>query len=374
MKTKTPPARTKVIVDHIKEIKYQRESKGGEPAHLKFAGGSRAILQGKGPDYQTRHEILRQHHHCGIPVYVEAERQKGVVKALHVPLEGRVVFSEEDGRGLWFQIDRSAKPFHLTRSDPRYARYQKLIHESQLKRTPLLLTESGGGTKILDISKPKKHGSQVPQPDWNKYNLKPRMPDNTVMMPEETAAVSAKCAVELFGLLKSQSTPLDEASQLLPFPTIPFEYPVNGCQARAHYMCRLLLEQGVQPHKVWNLAPDHKHHLIVKTRYDPKGEAKWGFHVSAAVYVRQASEQIERQVMDPSLFDKPVSVEAWRRRQECPESCLAYTTSAPYLFPWWATKAGIYDPDYHQTLRDLVRYNSALSLQIRKYGLPPYGK
>ncbi len=93
-------------------------------------------------------------------------------------------------------------------------------------------------------------------------------------------------------------------------PHIPFQYPSNGCWVRAHEMCRLIEryfdnDPRVVVAKIWNFGK-----LTVKTDNNPDCLVKWLYHVAPVVKVGE-----ELLVIDPSLFERPMSVDAWRRRQ-----------------------------------------------------------
>ena len=60
-------------------------------------------------------------------------------------------------------------------------------------------------------------------------------------------AVAPQRARQLFDLVNSRLCCPASA----PAPCIPFLYPDDGCWARAHEMCRLMIAAGAQPEKVW---------------------------------------------------------------------------------------------------------------------------
>src|SRR5262249_36947437 len=94
---------------------------------------------------------------------------------------------------------------------------------------------------------------------------------------------------------------------------IAFHYPTDGCYSRAHLMCLLMTDQGLRPHKVWAFANGEA--LTVRTTHDPRGVVQWCFHVAPTLGVRHDNGQIEEVVIDPSLFDRPVTIGEWRAAQ-----------------------------------------------------------
>jgi hypothetical protein len=124
---------------------------------------------------------------------------------------------------------------------------------------------------------------------------------------------------------------------------IAWKYKQDGCYARAHLMARRFEAEGVRVDKVWI-----KGDLYIPGTNPP---IQWNFHVAPIVYVKNANGVIEKMVIDPSLFDKPVTVEEWDNKMSkhtikgsvitafpFPEnaafmerSVLSFSSSDPYL-------------------------------------------
>ncbi len=99
-------------------------------------------------------------------------------------------------------------------------------------------------------------------------------------------------------------------------PDIAFRYPQDGCYARAHLMAQRMQAQGVTPGKVWTFSGDpHSDPLWVSTSNAPGGKVEWGYHVAPTVPVQGADGVVRNMVVDPSLFDHPVTIEEWRDAQ-----------------------------------------------------------
>lgn len=92
-------------------------------------------------------------------------------------------------------------------------------------------------------------------------------------------------------------------------PEIPFQYPEDGCYARAAKMSMLLEQEGVFTGKVF-MEGD----LCVDTKSCPMGFVKWWYHVAPVVLVKK-NGKLEPYVLDPSLFKKPVPVKLWQHLQ-----------------------------------------------------------
>jgi hypothetical protein len=145
-------------------------------------------------------------------------------------------------------------------------------------------------------------------------------------------------------------------------PCIPYMYPFNGCWARAHQMCRLMLAQGITPQKVWIIG-----NLLVKSANSPSCTVPWGWHVAPIVDVDLGTGP-QSYVIDPSIFSEPVPQAVWASVQGDPNPTLQVTawtiyignTTDPYPYnqpdPWVET--------------DLVNFRSLLHNETPP---PPYG-
>ena len=109
---------------------------------------------------------------------------------------------------------------------------------------------------------------------------------------------------------------------------IAFRYPVDGCYARAELMIERMARQGLKPRKVWAVANGNE--LVAKTKNHPKGFVTWGYHVAPVLRVRIAADKQLWYVIDPSLFDRPVTIREWRARMKRPHSAYEpYSTVTP---------------------------------------------
>lgn len=144
-----------------------------------------------------------------------------------------------------------------------------------------------------------------------------------------------------------QTITMERASELFKkaqkMDDIAWKYKPDGCYARAHLMARRFEAEGVRVDKVW----------IKGDLYVPGTEPliQWNFHVAPIVYVKNAKGETQKMVIDPSLFDKPVTVEEWDNKMskntargsvvtafpfpenaaQMERSALSFSSSDPYL-------------------------------------------
>jgi hypothetical protein len=98
-------------------------------------------------------------------------------------------------------------------------------------------------------------------------------------------------------------------------PDIAFRYPRDGCYARAQLMVQRMQALGITPGKAWTFASSRSDPLWVNTPNVPEGHVAWGYHVAPTVPVRGADGIVRNMVVDPSMFDHPVTVDEWRGAQ-----------------------------------------------------------
>lgn len=175
------------------------------------------------------------------------------------------------------------------------------------------------------------------------------------------APVTLQRARQLFGLCNARLCCPASA----PAPCIPFLYPDNGCWARAHEMCRLMIADGADPEKVWIYGG-----LNVSSRNKPNCLVTWGWHVAPTLQV-QIGSSIQTYVIDPSLFDEPVTEANWKLKQGDTNAVLIASAASVY----YRNKTGTYtttDPGYTQTNTDLNTYRNALKVRVSTHGPPPF--
>ncbi len=101
-------------------------------------------------------------------------------------------------------------------------------------------------------------------------------------------------------------------------PDIAFRYVDDGCYARAHLMIEHMLALGMKPARAWTFANGEALH--VRRPNDPSKFVTWKYHVAPILRVRFADGKEAWRVIDPSMFDRPVSIATWAGAQRRPNS------------------------------------------------------
>ncbi len=121
---------------------------------------------------------------------------------------------------------------------------------------------------------------------------------------EQTGTVYSphnKKSVEL--TILSEERAMDVFNKLKSDEDIPFNFPYEGCFARAHKMALDMDDMGIVSGKAFV-----EGELLMKMNGQEFG---WSYHVASLVLVKKGSKMVPT-VIDPAIFDKPVPFEEWK--------------------------------------------------------------
>lgn len=309
-------------------------------------------------------EILEELRKMRAPAYVEVSPANKAITRLLIPLVTRVTtVSESATEELKVELQASHARHLLKRRNPDFNKLLEALRAAQAKKASLIVTETDEH-EIIDVR---------PSPQ------EPKLPEAVAPGPEKVSrgwfygwfcrwfcwlfwccgCVSLKKAKEMFDLVSA--TTCDPLA--VPPPCIPFLYPDDGCWARAHEMCRLIIAAGIQRKKVWIDG-----NLFVHTKNNPLCHVGWGWHVAPTICVRHCFYHVEDMVIDPSLFNAPVSQATWKGVQGDPNATLTPTAASVY----WRNNIPT-DPNYVDTNYWLQYYRLQLkNRSLLPAGPPPY--
>lgn len=153
-------------------------------------------------------------------------------------------------------------------------------------------------------------------------------------------------------------------------PHIPFQFPADGCWARAHETCRLIEEHfdsnpEVVVAKIWNFGD-----FRVKTDNNPHCAVDWRYHV--APVVKAGTELL---VIDPSLFERLATIDEWLDKQSKNLRDFVFTNRDAYDLGEDHTpgQAQLFvEEESEQTEKQLQEFWGGLISQIVCYGPLPY--
>lgn len=303
-------------------------------------------------------EIFEQLRQMSLPVYVEVDPATRGIMRLLIPLLTRVAAIVEAGAEE-FSVDLEASHgrHRLKRSNSHFGELLETLRTVLAKKTWLIVTETDDH-EIID-ARPSLHEPKLPEPEPERPKERPgwlhRFCRRWFCW---ICCVSHRRAVRLFALCGVTSCdPLT-----VPPPCIPFLYPDDGCWARAHEMCRLMIAAGAKPRKVWIDG-----HLHVNTKNNPQCFVNWRWHVAPTICVRHFF-RAEYLVIDPSLFTAPITEATWKGVQNHPNATLTNTDASVY----WRNVIPT-DPNYVDTNMRLQYYRLQLKNRSLMSGPPPYG-
>lgn len=320
---------------------------------IRFASGQTARLDPADPQSVAWAEILDDLRKLHAPVYVEVDPRTGAITRLLIPLTVTVSAVHPTAAGdVEAELEISHARHVVRPTNPDFKQIVAALQAAQRQGTPVIVTETEDDHEIIDVrSAPPAVGPA----------LAPTTGPPTVNLALQ--AVTPQRAQQLFDLVSLKSC----HPVTVPPPCIPFRYPDDGCWARAHEMCRLILGDGEEPAKVWIYGT-----LQVQTRNHPNCYVCWKWHVAPTLNVTEGGVT-RLYVLDPALFAEPVLEAIWKGVQGDPAATLAHTDATPF----YRSSTGVIqtDPTYTQTNQALAYYRAKLKLRSTgSKGPPPYAK
>ena len=350
---------------------------------IEFRGGQIARLV-RGALAAAMLDLLDDLRRDRTPVYVEVGPDGQAIQRLRIPEIQQVAEVREVPGG---DVDVALFPSHarhtLSRKNDDFATLLAVLLDHHDKNEWLLITETDRH-EIIDARPFRRDdGPALPGPPSGFARLKSFIVDTWLHWFARwlnyrlcywlccrwplRCCVSMKTAWDMFNLVAPTScVPTNPLA-----PCIPFLYPDDGCWARAHEMCRLMIAAGVKPAKVWIDGT-----LVAATKNNPYCAVHWGWHVAPTLCVRTYWCAKATYVIDPSLFTGPVTEATWKSVQGDPNATLTHTSASVY----WRNAIPT-DPNYVDTNVQLAKYRNRLKLRSTvdtdpntglPWGPPPY--
>lgn len=365
--------RQNVIFEQVVRVSTPEQTKEGFVVEL---AGDRVVRLGLEDERAAGYgSILEELQRQRRPVYLELDAEEGIERLL-VPLVARVEdvrpAPEEEERGGAGDLQITlygSHARHLLRRDSRsYEEAADLLRRAREESLTVAVV-SDDHQEILAV-KPHDDATVIGPPAGGGGPVVEEAPEPEPrgclgrIFRRRRKCLSKRRAQKLFDDMASRSC----APLTVPPPCIPFLYPDDGCWGRAHEMCRLIVQKhGVTPKKVWIYGS-----LVTPTKNNPNCVVYWGWHVAPTICVRSGCLGGRREmVIDPSLFDKPVTKATWKSVQG--DAAAVLQDSAWTIF--YRTKGAGYtdtDPTFTKTNGVLNTYRMALQARSLNVGPPPY--
>jgi glutaminase-like protein len=341
-------------------------------------GDRRARLDPGDPRSPGFARVLAELSRQRMPVYLEVDPETEAVNRLLIPHVAHVTGVTVSGGTLDVELDRSHARHTLRLENPGARELEQQIRESHETGSLILLVEDEAH-RVIDVR------AFTPPPDWPMPPFPPPPPpEPPLLQPPPWPLRQVPLILDKLRHLiwpwwwcycASQDTAQKAFAAMaattcnpltVPPPCIPFLYPDDGCWARAHEMCRLMINMGLSPRKVW-IDRSAGHQLHVSTKNNPQCYVEWYWHVAPTLCVRGPEFwQWQTMVIDPSLFDAPVPLATWKGVQGDPGATL--TDTGPEQF--W--HGGGTDPMYSASNQILAQYRLTLQNRSNQLGPPPY--
>ncbi|MDX2138701.1 MAG: protein-glutamine glutaminase family protein [Chloroflexota bacterium] len=330
----------------------QSTAQGSQYRSVTFQSGRSALLDLAQPRSQVWAEVLEDLRRTNQPVYIEIEPETNLISELLLPIVYRVGEITPTTDGMTVELIISHAIHTLQRSNPDYDELLATLETARDQRTAVIVTETLNEHEIIDV---REAPAPFVEADAAPQDIRPEM-------APPASVVTMQRARELFALVNARVCCAGNPTA----PCIPFTYPDDGCWGRAHEMARLMIGQGVQPEKIWIYGS-----LNTPTHNHPQCRVLWGWHVAPTLRVNIGGN-IQPYVIDPSLFNDPVTTTTWKSVQGDPNASLQ--PSDADLFhrsknaSWTET-----DPTYSKTVQVLNTYRNLLKLRSAStVGPPPY--
>ena len=311
------------------------------------------------------------------PAYLEIDPGSSAITRVLIPYVTRVqAIRPVDDGVLSVELEQSHARHVLRRKSPDFAELEKALRDALYSHAPITVAETDAH-EIIDVRPHDPLPDELPpfpriefppfvpwSWDWIRYTLWRFWcwrwwPWCWIWCWLRRCCISPAYAQQVFDAMSATSC----APLTVPPPCIPFLFPDDGCWGRASEMCRLMINMGLHPKKVWIQGS-----LFVPTKNNPMCHVGWGWHVAPTLCVRGPKFwQSQDMVIDPSLFTTPVTQATWKGVQGDPNASLTPTSASIFHLPNQT------DPGYVQTNIVLATYR--LQLQNRSLGPsgpPPY--
>lgn len=323
---------------------------------VSFQSGRGGLLDMSLPRSTVWAEVLDSLRQSNLPAYVEIDPATDHITELLCPLRVRVGAVSEVGASGDVEVELviSQARHYLRRSNPDFQGLLESLRTAHRDQILVLVTEKLETHEIIDVRPAPDEAAPPTAPETGAAPLGPGV---------EMAPVTPQRANELFSTVNAQTCcPASAAA-----PCIPFLYPDDGCWGRAHEMCRLMINAGAQPNKIWIYGS-----LRAATTHNPNCRVLWGWHVAPTLEVSTGSGA-QVYVIDPSLFNGPVPQATWASVQGDPAASLQASSAAVF----YRNRNGSYveydDAAYSKTRQVLETYRNQLKLRsVGTAGPPPY--
>jgi Glutaminase len=288
--------------------------------------------------------VLEALQRTGWPAHVELRRDR-VIANVRIPDIGRVLDASETAAGIYeASADSSETRFLIDASTQEEE--LRILQNAVATQALVVIAENIGGW-IFDVQLLPTH-LVFDLPDYEDVECGPDL-------IASTSVLDLKRADDLVLEIMGHRCVLPNASD----GCIPFLFAKKGCWTRAHRMCELLADCGVDAAKLWLFGK-----LRVETPNVSACRVTWPWHAAAFVRVNTGTGE-EIRVIDPTIFpDRSASCEEWIGAQNDPAAVLRYSAKSVYKLTnrcrGRAESPDLWNTGIRETIVELALYREML--------------
>jgi hypothetical protein len=320
------------VLNDVTEVTLETER-----IELHMSDGSQFVVSRDNPRFDLFVKMIRQQRHKG-PLFVAGNPKTQETEAILLPISRLVQEFKETPSRQTALINFIAAPstFTLGFNHERYPDMKKALQRARTSKKELWVAADPFSLEILHIH------------------------EAPAQVTRGRGIFDSTCTGEIISFADAQR----EFQKIKHASGIPFKYLPDCCNARAHEMCRIMVEDGLEPCKVWNYGQGFEQvlpTLQVQTHLTPTGYVKWSFHVAPVVKCRHFANDVVHVVIDPALFERPVSLDQWVEVQQDPHSTVEISGPKPFHRLLKGRKL-FFDPLFEQTNKALASHRYDLEI------------
>ncbi len=230
---------------------------------------------------------------------VSFEGYAGIVGGEEGMTKNDFLYSEDsDIVNVW--VDASSRFIYLPKDHPQYnEHYKRLLKKdgrSNLLKITILDKQDSKGFPVINVEElPSKRKQEL----LERYEKSEINDDNQISLRTYSSSISYQQIKEFFNEMADMN-----CGDYPICPCIPFQYAIDGCYSRAHWMRKKFKEKfGFDCNKVFTYGD-------LRAETQAGCTQRWRYHVAPLVDVGNTSY-----VIDPGLFTKPVRLGTWLDKQ-----------------------------------------------------------
>lgn len=211
------------------------------------------------------------------------------------------VIDLDDGR-VCLHFFQSTQPYYLNIKSAKGAKYLSILRDA--KKTKSLVT-----VNVYDKSNDIAEVVLSPSALSVAYRKKLHSSTKTTSLRKMLDA-NASTFTDLNTIIPSLDS-LNALYAKMQDPFISFAYAVDGCFGRAHWMRKILNENGYECDKVFAFGHSENSVRNLSVTTPSNCCVNWYYHVAPIVKYLDANNSVVEVVFDPSLFNAPIPLTTW---------------------------------------------------------------